>query len=115
MRTRNRSLAASLAVVAALLAGCQATPTRVPDPPRYPRLLSSAPLTLDGACEVPGAVQIEYTILSSGETGNIEVGDAPACARDALVSWLSSHRYERQSTDTAARFEWILVSAKRGS
>jgi hypothetical protein len=114
MRTRFPPLVAFV-VLAALTAGCQTTPTRIPNPPRAPELLSAAPLAIDAACEVDGAVQVEYTILQSGETGNIEVSDAPACARDALVAWLNSHRYAQQPADTAARFEWILVSARRGS
>ena len=78
-------------------------------------MVGSAPLAIDDACEVQGAVLVEYTVLQSGKTANIEIPSAPECARQALTAWVTSYRYVPQSTDVAARFEWILVSAKRGS
>lgn len=115
MSTSFRPLAVVSLIGLALLAGCETTPTRVPEPPRPLQLVSSSPLHIQDACEVEGAVLVEYTVLESGETGNIEVSEAPDCARDALTAWVSSYRYTRQPEDISTRFEWILVSGKRGS
>ena len=115
MSTTPRHFAVPALVALAFLTGCQTTPTRFPEPPRPLELVSSSPLHIQGTCEVEGAVLVEYTVLESGETGNIEVTDAPSCARDALTAWVSSYRYTRQPEDTSTRFEWILVSGKRGS
>jgi hypothetical protein len=115
MSTTIRPLSIPALFGLAFLAGCQTTPTRVPEPPQPLQLVSSSPLRIQDSCEVEGAVLVEYTVLESGETGNIEVSDAPSCARDALTAWVSSHRYTRQPEDTSTRFEWILVSGKRGS
>jgi len=102
-------------VAIAALAGCQTTPSRVPAPPKPLELVSSAPLAIASECQVDGAVLVEYTVLESGQTGNIEVSPAPDCARKALSAWVASYRYTPQPTDISARFEWILVSARRGS
>lgn len=103
-----------VAVVAAL-SGCQVTPTRIPDPPAPLEVLSSGPLRIESGCQVDGTLLVEYTVLQSGETGNIEVSSGPDCARQALTAWVASHRYAPQPADVATRFEWILVSGKRGS
>jgi hypothetical protein len=115
MITTPRRYAIPALVALALLAGCQTTPTRIPEPPAPLQLVSSSPLQIQGTCEVAGAVLVEYTVLENGETGNIEVSDAPSCARDALTAWVSSYRYTPQPQDVSTRFEWILVSGKRGS
>jgi hypothetical protein len=102
-------------VTVAALAGCQTTPSRVPAPPTPLELVSAAPLVIQTDCQIDGAVLVEYTVLESGRTGNIQVSPAPDCARVALSAWVASYRYTPQSTDISARFEWILVSARRGS
>ena len=102
-------------LISLALTGCQSIPTRAPAPPAHPEMVSSAPLEIADSCEVQGAVLVEYTVLQSGQTANIDIGSGPDCAREALTAWVSSYRYVPQSTDIAARFEWILVSAKRGS
>jgi hypothetical protein len=108
-------LAISLLGGAALLSGCQTVPSRIPDPPAPLEILSSEPLRIESGCQVEGALLVEYTVLQSGETGNIEVSEGPECARQALTAWVASHRYARQPSDVSARFEWILVSGRRGS
>lgn len=105
----------TIVVGAAVLSGCQIAPTRVPEPPAPLEVLSAAPLRIESGCEVEGALLVEYTVLKSGETGNIEVSQGPECAREALSAWVASHRYARQPADVSTRFEWILVSGKRGS
>jgi len=102
-------------VLGVALAGCQSTPSNVPPPPRQPEMVSSSPLVIEDSCAVDGAVLVEYTVLRTGQTANVEVESAPECAREALTAWVSSYRYVPQSSDVSARFEWILVSAKRGS
>lgn len=97
------------------LSGCQTAPSRLPAPPTPLELVSAAPLVIQTDCQIDGAVLVEYTVLESGRTGNIEVSPAPDCARVALSAWVASYRYTPQPTDTTARFEWILVSARRGS
>jgi nitrous oxide reductase accessory protein NosL len=114
MTTPRRSLVLAI-FLGLLLAGCQSTPTHVPAPPPQPQMVSAAALALDDTCEVDGAVLIEYTVLQSGETANVAIESAPECARRALTAWVSSYRYTPQSADLSARFEWILVSAKRRS
>ena len=114
MNTQH-SLSALAALAAIALVGCQSAPTRLPPPPLQPQLISAAPLTIDGSCQVDGAVLVEYTVLRSGQTANLDLESAPDCAREALTAWVSSYRYAPQSADVPARFEWILVSAKRGS
>ncbi|MFO7306120.1 MAG: hypothetical protein C0P74_011435 [Gammaproteobacteria bacterium] len=114
MRT-YRFVSAGLLLVAVTLGGCQLAPTRIPEPPRQPEVLSSEPLRIERGCEVDGAVLVEYTVLQDGRTGNIEVSSGPECAREALVAWIASHRYAPQPADTPMRFEWILVTARRGS
>jgi hypothetical protein len=104
-----------IVVGAAVLSGCQVTPSRIPDPPAPLEVLSSAPLRIESGCQVDGALLVEYTVLQSGETGNIEVSSGPDCARQALTAWVASHRYARQPADVSTLFEWILVSGKRGS
>jgi hypothetical protein len=108
-------LTASIPLAAAALGGCQVTPTRIPDPPAPLQVLSAAPLRIESGCAVDGALLVEYTVLQSGETGNIEVSTGPDCARQALTAWVASHRYAPQAADVSTRFEWILVSGKRGS
>ena len=103
------------ALVVLGLVGCQSAPTRVPAPPAQPELISASPLSIDDSCQVEGAVLVEYTVLRNGQTANVDLESAPDCARDALTAWVSSYRYAPQRTDVPARFEWILVSAKRGS
>lgn len=115
MKRHTHRLTVGIVLTAVALGGCQLTPSRVPDPPAPLEVLSSAPLRIESGCEVDGALLVEYTVLQSGETGNIEVSQGPACARDALTAWVASHRYARQPADTPTRFEWILVSGKRGS
>lgn len=107
--------AAALFASAVVLSGCQTMPSDIPAPPAPMQLLDAAPLAIDSGCEVEGAVLVEYTVLRSGRTGNIEVSSAPDCARDALSAWVSSYRYTPQRADTSTRFEWMLVSARRGS
>ncbi len=115
MKRYTHTFSVGIVLSAALLGGCQLTPSRIPEPPAPLEVLSSAPLQIESGCEVGGALLVEYTVLQSGETGNIEVSQGPECARDALAAWVASHRYARQSADTPTRFEWILVSGKRGS
>jgi hypothetical protein len=114
MNTRYSIPAISL-LVAFGLVGCQSTPTGVPAPPPQPQLISAAPLSIEDSCHVEGAVLVEYTVLRSGQAANVDIASAPDCARDALSAWVSSYRYAPQASDVPARFEWILVSAKRGS
>lgn len=114
MRTRTL-VPVGILIGAAALSGCQLTPTRIPEPPAPLEVLSAEPLRIESGCEVDGALLVEYTVLQSGETGNIEVSSGPACARRALTAWVASHRYAPQPTDVSTRFEWILVSGKRGS
>ncbi len=102
-------------LAAAALGGCQVAPSRAPEPPAPLEMLSAEPLRIESGCEVEGALLVEYTVLQSGETGNIEVSQGPECARDALTAWVASYRYAPQPTDVATRFEWILVTGKRGS
>jgi hypothetical protein len=97
------------------LGGCQSVPSGVPNPPAPLNLLSAAPLSIDSSCQIDGALLVEYTVLESGQTGNIDVSPAPDCARKALSAWVASYRYAPQPDDTLARFEWVLVSARRGS
>ena len=104
-----------LLVSAVAVSGCQTMPASIPAPPAPLQILDAEPLAMSNDCEVEGAVLVEYTVLQSGNTGNIEVSSAPDCARDALSAWVSSYRYTPQPVDTSARFEWILVSARRGS
>lgn len=106
---------AGILLVSVALSGCQVTPSRIPDPPTPLEVVSAAPLRIDSGCEVEGALLVEYTVLQSGETGNIEVSQGPECAREALTAWVASHRYAPQPADISTRFEWILVSGKRGS
>lgn len=115
MKRYTHTLPVGIVLTAAVLGGCQLTPSRIPDPPAPLEVLSAAPLRIESGCEVDGALLVEYTVLQSGETGNIEVSQGPECARDALTAWVASHRYARQSADIPTRFEWILVSGKRGS
>jgi|SRR5690606_18016506 len=115
MNTLRRSCPIGALALAAILAGCSSAPSRIPEPPTPLQLLSSADLEIDASCEVDGAVLIEYTVLASGETANIELSSAPDCARTALADWVASYRYVPPTRDVSARFEWILVSASRGS
>jgi|HigsolmetaAR202D_1030399.scaffolds.fasta_scaffold00107_26 hypothetical protein len=105
----------SLLAASAGLSGCQLAPTRIPDPPRTLELLSAEPLRIDSGCEVEGTLLVEYTVLQNGRTGNIDVSAGPECARQALIAWIASYRYAPPPADTPTRFEWMLVSAKRGS
>ena len=114
MNTRH-SFPAIIAIIAVGLVGCQSAPTRIPAPPSQPQLISAAPLAIENSCRVEGAVLVEYTVLRSGQTANVDLTSAPDCARDALTAWVSSYRFAPQNSDVPARFEWILVSAKRGS
>lgn len=108
-------LVPAIAVIALGLVGCQSTPTHVPAPPTQPQLISAAPLSIEDSCRVDGAVLVEYTVLRDGQTANVDLDSAPECAKQALTAWVQSYRYAPQSAEVATRFEWILVSAKRGS
>jgi hypothetical protein len=114
MNTRHCFPAISC-LIALGLVGCQSAPTRIPAPPAQPQLISAAPLSIEDSCRVDGAVLVEYTVLRNGQTANVDLASAPDCARDALTAWVNSYRYAPQRADVSARFEWILVSAKRGS
>lgn len=111
----TRYLVPAISLIALGLVGCQSTPTHIPAPPAQPQLISAAPLSLADSCRVDGAVLVEYTVLRNGQTANLDLESAPECARQALTAWVQSYRYAPQSADVATRFEWILVSAKRGS
>ena len=111
----RHSCSAIIAIIAVGLVGCQSTPTQIPAPPLQPQLISAAPLAIEDSCHVEGAVLVEYTVLRSGKTANVDLTSAPDCARDALTAWVSSYRFAPQNSDVPARFEWMLVSAKRGS
>lgn len=107
---RRRSSLLALLVGAAVLSGCQTTPTRTPSVPAL-QLLDAQPLTIADDCEASGSYFVEFTVLGDGRTGNIQAPPGPVCLQQALTAWVGTFRYAPPGQQMPAGVEWLMVTA----
>ncbi len=88
-----------------------------PPPPAPLQLLSAGPLELPANCEpADGRVyRTQFVVETDGRVTAARSDSGEGCVQQALLDWVSSFRYAPLGTARPTVFDWLAVTASRGS
>jgi hypothetical protein len=106
-----------LAIPLLALAGCSGAPRRAEAPSPPLELVSAGTLELPSGCE-PGRGTVYRTAFTVRADGSVDAPVAQSgdgCVQQALRQWVATFRYKSIAQDTPTVFDWLAVTASRGS